>query len=127
NQWEKQDRARVRQTLLECLGEMPPRPDPRQVRVTSREDKGDYVLERFEFENGVDATVPGVLVIPKNLQGTAPAIVALHGHGSSKESTCTAATNSQFVGPLLAAKGFVVASIDGYFNGERIGKGPAGK
>src|SRR6266478_764324 len=42
DRWEKQDRARVRKTLIECLGEMPPRPDPRQVRVTSREDKGDY-------------------------------------------------------------------------------------
>jgi len=127
NRWEKQDRALVRRTLLECLGEMPPRPNPRQVRVTSREDKGDYVLERFEFENGVDTTVPGILLIPKNLKGPASTIVALHGHGSSKESVCTAATNSQYVGPVLAAKGFVVAAIDAYFNGERVGKGPAGQ
>jgi dienelactone hydrolase len=126
NRWEKQDRPQVRRTLLECLGEMPPRPDPHRVRVTSREDKPDYILERFEFENGVDATVPGILMIPRNLQGRAPAIVALHGHGSSKESLCTLATNSQYVAPWLASKGFVVAAIDAYFNGQRIGKGPAG-
>ena len=126
NRWEKQERAQVRRTLLDCLGEMPPRPDPHRVRVTSREEKPDYILERFEFENGVDATVPGILVIPKNLKGRAPAVIALHGHGSSKESVCTIATNSQFVASLLAGKGFVVAAIDGYFNGERIGKGPAG-
>src|SRR4029078_8931841 len=54
-------------------------------------------------------------------------IVALHGHGSSKESVCTDVKNSQLVGPLLAKKGYVVAAIDGYFAEGRIGKGPAGR
>src|SRR5262245_64743989 len=38
--WHKVDRAKVRATLLECLGETPARPDPRKVRVVSREDRG---------------------------------------------------------------------------------------
>src|SRR4051794_19088018 len=42
--WEEQERSQVRKTLLDCLGEMPSRPDPRRVRVTSREEKPDYVL-----------------------------------------------------------------------------------
>jgi dienelactone hydrolase len=124
--WEQVERPQVRATLLECLGEMPPRPDPQKVRITSREDQGDYILERFEFDNGVDTIVPGILLIPKNLQGPAPAILGLHGHGSSKETICTDFDESQCVGPMLARKGYVVAAIDAYFNGERIGKGPLG-
>jgi dienelactone hydrolase len=127
DRWETSDRQQVRATLLECLGEMPARPDPSHVRVTAREDKGTYTLERFEFDNGVDSSVPGILLIPKHLQGPAPAIIALHGHGSSKESVCTNIDDSQCVGPLLVNQGFVVAAIDAYFNGERIGKGPVGR
>ena len=127
NRWNDVERARTRATIVECLGKLPPRPDPRKVRVVSREDRGDYILERIEFENGVDMTVPGIVLMPKNRAQPAPAIVALHGHGSSKESVCTDVENQQFIGPSLAEKGYVVAAIDGYFNGERIGKGPAGK
>jgi dienelactone hydrolase len=125
--WEDVDRAQTCAVLIECLGDMPARPDPRAVRVVSTTDRGEYLEERFEFDNGVDTVVPGILLVPKGLAGTAPAIVLLHGHGSSKESVCTDASSSQFVGPLLARRGYVVAAIDAYFNGERIGRGPAGR
>src|SRR5262245_17416267 len=124
--WQRADRARTRQTLLRCLGEMPARPDPRKVKVLSKEEHDGYTLERFEFHNGVDVVVPGVILIPKNRKGPVPAVLALHGHGSSKESVCTDAKNGQFVGPMLAKRGYVVAAIDGAFNGGRIGNGPAG-
>jgi dienelactone hydrolase len=125
--WQEVDRAKTRETLLRCLGEMPARPDPKKVKVVSREDQGDYVLERFEFHNGVDMVVPGILLLPKNRKGPAPAILGLHGHGSSKESICTDPKSSQLIGPLLAKKGYVVAAIDACFNGGRVGEGPAGK
>jgi dienelactone hydrolase len=125
--WQEIDRAKTRATLLGCLGQMPARPDPNKVKVLSRVDQGDYVLERFEFHNGVDMVVPGILLLPKNQKGPAPAILGLHGHGSSKESICTDPTSSQLIGPLLARKGYVVAAIDASFNGDRVGKGPAGK
>jgi dienelactone hydrolase len=124
--WQDTDRARTRGTLLRCLGEMPPRPDPARVKVVSREDQGDYILERFEFHNGVDMMVPGILLLPKNRKGRAPTIIGLHGHGSSKESICTDPKSSQLIGPMLAKRGYVVAAIDAAFNGERVGKGPAG-
>lgn len=125
--WQETDRTATRQTLVRLLGDLPPRPDPKNVKVVSREDQGDYILERFEFFNGVDMTVPGFLLIPKNRPGPVPAIVGLHGHGSSKESICTDPKSSQLIGPLLAKKGYVVAAIDGYFANERVGKGPAGR
>ncbi len=124
--WRQTDRPATRDLLLRLLGEMPPRPDPARVEVISREDHDGYTLERFQFHNGVDMVVPGILLIPKGLTGRAPAIVGLHGHGSSKESLCTQQGHGQYVGPMLARKGYVVAAIDAYFNGERIGKGPDG-
>jgi dienelactone hydrolase len=124
--WQDVDRSNVRRTVLQCLGEMPPRPDPTKVRVLSKEDKGDYTLERFEFHNGADMVVPGILLIPKSSSKPAPAVIGLHGHGSSKESVATDEKGSQFIGGLLA-KGYVVAAIDAYFSGGRVGKGPAGQ
>lgn len=123
--WQESERAQTRATLLACLGEMPPRPDPKKVKVVSREDMGDYILERFEFHNGVDMLVPGVLLLPKERKGPVPAVIGLHGHGSSKESVATEPKNGQNIS-VLAKRGYVVAAIDGYFNGGRVGKGPAG-
>jgi dienelactone hydrolase len=126
-QWNEVDRPKTRETLLRLLGEMPPRPDPTKVKVLFREEREDYVVEWFEFHNGVDMVVPGILLIPRNRKGPVPAIIALHGHGSSKESVCTDMANAQLVGPALARRGYVVAAIDGYFSGGRVGKGPAGR
>lgn len=125
--WQETDRAATRATLLRCLGEMPPRPDPAKVKVVSREDLGDYTRERIEFHNGVDMVVTGILLVPKSA-GTkpAPAVVALHGHGSSAASCLTDEKSAQLVGPELVKRGYVVAAIDACFNGLRVGKGPAG-
>lgn len=124
--WKEQGREEVRSTLLDLLGELPPRPDPSRVEVVSREQHDGYTLERFRFHNGVDMVVPGILLIPDGLAKPAPAIIGLHGHGSSKESICTDEGHGQYVGPMLAREGYVVAAIDAYFNGDRIGEGPGG-
>jgi dienelactone hydrolase len=125
--WQTVDRPKTRETLRRLLGEMPRRPDPAKVVVVSKEDRDGYILERFEFDNGVDNVVPGILLIPKDRKGPAPTIIGLHGHGSSKESIGTDSKSSQLIGPALAQRGYVVAAIDAYFNGERVGKGPAGR
>src|SRR5262245_57679440 len=70
--WQETDRLQVRQTLLACLGELPPRPPADRVKVLSVEDRGAFTLERFEFHNGVDMVVPGILAIPKERRGKAP-------------------------------------------------------
>jgi dienelactone hydrolase len=125
--WQKADAPKTRAVLIRLLGAMPPRPDPARVEVVSREEHDGYTLERFRFHNGVDAIVPGILLLPKGLKRPAPAVIGLHGHGSSKESVCTDEKHGQYVGPALARRGYVVAAIDAYFNGERISKGPAGR
>jgi dienelactone hydrolase len=123
--WGK-DRLQVRQTLLKCMGELPARPDPRKVVSTFKYAHDDYTIEHFEFFNGVDQTVSGVLLIPKGVKKPMPAVILAHGHSGSKENLCINEKNSQCVGPTLAKKGYVVAAIDSYFCGGRTGKGPAG-
>ena len=82
--WQEVDRARTRATLLRCLGEMPPRPDPARSRCCPRRTAATYTLERFEFHNGVDMVVPGILAHPQETAGPAPAVIGMHGHGGSK-------------------------------------------
>ena len=122
----KRERGRVRAIVLNSLGELPPRPARLQVQTVASEDKGDYVVEKFVFDNGVDSRVPGYLAVPKKRDGRLAAILALHGHGSSKENIFGTQPSSQTVAELLARNGYVVMAIDSYFNGERRGTGPAG-
>lgn len=125
NAW-KMERVKVRQTLLKCLGDLPKRPDPKKVVSTFKEEKKDYTIERFEFFNGVDQTVGGILLIPIGIKKPAPAVILAHGHSGNKENLCINETSAQCAGPALAKKGYVVAAIDSYFCGGRVGKGPAG-
>ncbi|MCY3022422.1 MAG: dienelactone hydrolase family protein, partial [Planctomycetota bacterium] len=125
--WEQTDRAATRQTIVSLFGELPPRPDPAKVVVKSKEDKGEYILERFEFHNGADSLVPGLLMIPKGVKLPAPAIVGLHHYSSNKETVTITADDWDHIGVPLVKRGFAVAAIDGYFTGERLGGGPAGK
>ena len=130
SRWER-DRLEVRKTLLKLLGDLPPRPDPAKMRVVSSEDRGDFTLEKIEFHNGADALVPGYVMTPKTPAGAAPkrrpVIMLLHEHGGSKDSVCLDVKARDHAGTQLVAKGYIVAAIDGYFHGERIGRGPAGK
>ncbi len=127
SQWRERDQPRTRALLVELLGEMPARPDPAKVKVISREDKGDYTLERIEFFNGVDMQVPGIIAIPKQRKGRVPAIIGMHGHSGSKNEYLPNPENEFSLGWMLVKQGYVVAAIDAYFNGERVFKGPRGK
>jgi dienelactone hydrolase len=119
-------RAGVKRIVLNSLGEMPPRPSPLKVRTVSVDKKDGYRIEKFVFDNGVDSEVPGYIAIPENRKGKLPAILTMHGHGSSKENTFGYQPTSQDVAEMLARRGYVVIGIDNYFNGERKGTGPAG-
>lgn len=124
-EWQRQ-REKVRSIVIESLGDLPARPAQLRVRTISSETKEGYAVEKFAFHNGVDSDVPGYLAIPTNRQGRLPAILSMHGHGSSKENIFGTEPSSQTVAELLARNGYVVMAIDSYFNGERKGTGPAG-
>jgi len=127
--WEAK-RQEVRTQLWELLGKLPPRPKTPKVEALSREDRGDYVVEKFQFDNGAGAVVPGYLVLPKGITFKAPAILYCHWHGGEyeigKEELFQARHTPEPPGPALARRGIVVLAIDAYCFGERNGRGPGG-
>ncbi len=124
--WEDQ-RVKVRETIVDLLGEIPPRPEHLKVKTLYREKRNGYILEKFLIDNEVDSWIPGYLAIPEDAKGKAPVILGLHGHGSSKDNIFGYDSNTaQDVLALLISNGFAVMAIDSYFNGERRGLGPAG-
>ncbi len=128
-EWEKQ-RAEIRAEIWKLFGQLPPRPTVPEVKILSREDKGDYILEKFQFDNGSGAIVPGYLLLPKNGGKKSPAILYHHWHGGEygvgKEELFHARHTPFAPGPVLAQRGYVVLAIDCYCFGERNGQGPAG-
>jgi dienelactone hydrolase len=123
-------REEIRAGLWRLLGPMPPRPKVPAVQTLSREDRGDYVMEKFQFDNGAGATVPGYLLLPKTKGAKAPAVLFCHRHGGyydlGKEELFSTNHFPPAPGPALAARGYVVLAIDAYCFGERNGRGPDG-
>jgi len=83
--WETR-RQETRARLWQLLGHLPPRPAEPKVQTISRTDHGEYILEKFRFDNGAGADVPGYLFLPKQTSGKAPAILYCHWHGGEYDS-----------------------------------------
>jgi dienelactone hydrolase len=127
--WESK-RAEIRRELWSLLGKLPPRPAVPSVEIISREGRGDYVLERFRFDNGAGSVVPGYILVPKQGPAKKPAILYCHWHGGEyeigKEEIFQAKHTPEPPGPAFAKRGFVVLAIDACCFRERNGKGPGG-
>ena len=126
----KKDRQTVRNTLTQLMGNVPPRPTSPEVKILSREDKGAYTLEKFEFNNGAGAVVPGYLLIPKAGKAPFPTIYYCHWHGGNydlgKQEIFTTHHTPEVPADALIKAGYVVMATDAYCFGERSGKGPGG-
>lgn len=121
----------IRKSIREMFGNIPNSPPLPEVRVVSTENKDGYTLQKFEFFNGADATVPGIMLIPHNLKGKAPAVLYHHYHGGDyahgKDELFKKNDLVQFnAAEDLVKEGYVVLAIDAYAFGERSGKGPNG-
>jgi dienelactone hydrolase len=129
NDWNLQ-RQSVRQELWALLGQMPPRPKTPKIETVSREDRGDFIVEKFRFDNGAGAIVPGYLVLPKHVTGRIPGILYCHWHAGEydlgKEELFQAKHTPEAPGPAFAARGYAVVAIDATGFGERNGQGPDG-
>jgi dienelactone hydrolase len=127
--WEKR-RPELRAQVWELLGQLPPRPAAPPAQVLSRETREGYVLERFQFDNGAGARVPGYLLLPAGVSGKSPAVLYCHWHGGQydigKEELFRANAVPEPPGPALARRGYVVLAVDAYCFGERNGQGPGG-
>jgi dienelactone hydrolase len=124
-----QQRKEIREQLITVMGHLPARPAI-GARILSREDKGSYILEKFEFDNGAGATVPGYFLIPNDGRSKHPAIYYCHWHGGNydlgKEEIFTTHHTPEVPAEALIKHGFAVMAIDAYCFGERSGKGPGG-
>jgi len=130
NKW-KEQRKFIRSNLIKILGDLPPRPASTPVRVLSKENKGTYWLEKFEFDNGAGAIVPGYLLLPNDGKAKHPAIYYCHWHGGNydlgKEEIFQPHHTPEIPADALVKRGYAVIAIDAYCFGERSGKGPGGK
>jgi len=128
-QWQLQ-RIAIRETLVKVMGELPTRPKVTTVKTLSRENKGGYTLEKFEFNNEAGAIVPGYFLTPNNGKSKHPAIYYCHWHGGNydlgKQELFTTHHTPQVPAEVLTALGYAVIAIDAYCFGERSGKGPGG-
>jgi dienelactone hydrolase len=127
--WEK-ERQEIRQQLRALLGNFPPRPKTPQVQVLTREEHEGYLLEKFQFDNGIGALVTGYLLLPRGSTGKVPGILYCHWHGGQydvgKEEIFRTNALPVAAGPELARRGYAVLAIDACCFGERDGQGPGG-
>ncbi len=125
-------REEIRSQIWRLLGKLPPRLAVPKVEMLRREDRGDFFLEKFQFDNGAGSIVPGYVFVPKaaSTEARAPAILYCHWHGGEyaigKEEMLQAKHTPEEPGPTLARRGFVVLGVDACCFGERNGKGPGG-
>ena len=129
-QWQTQ-RTAIRKTLMRGSGRPSSTASRRTaVKILSREDKGTYILEKFEFNNEAGAIVPGYFLIPKNGKSKHPAIYYCHWHGGNydlgKNEIFTTHHTPQVPADVLTRLGYAVIAIDTYCFGERSGRGPGG-
>ena len=103
-EWKRQ-RPEVRKIVVNSLGDMPARPSKLLVRTVSVDKKDGFTIEKFVFDNGVDSEVPGYIAIPNERKGRLPAILTMHGHGSSKENMFGYQPTSQDVAEMLTKGG----------------------
>lgn len=113
-------------------------------QATSRKQKqalssGRYEVQRITFNISAWSRVPAYLLVPEG-EGPFPAVLLLHDHGAhftigkekmvrpfgvgdavqkDADDWATRCYDSSFVGDSLAARGYVVLSVDALFWGER--------
>ena len=124
------DPQETRQRLWQLLGDIPA-PTLPQVSLISRLEEPTYTLEHFSFTNGIGDTVYGYLILPRDIDRPAPAVLYHHEHGGKyalgKDAAIRIRENGYAPGLALADAGFVVMAIDAYGFGQREHQGPAGE
>ena len=104
--------ALSRARLTQLLGPLPDPVDP-DVEITPMEERDSYRVSRLVFDSEAAMSVPALLFVPDGVDEHAPgaAVLAVHGHGATKETIEYA--------PRLAELGVVVLAPDLRGFGER--------
>jgi hypothetical protein len=75
-QWRNQGRAKMQELLV-----YDPPAGPKDAQVLEKVQKEGYTRSLVRFSVTADRTTDAFLLIPDNLKGPAPAVVAIHDHG----------------------------------------------
>lgn len=122
----KQQRPDVHKTVVQSLGDFPPRPSPQKVRVVSRELRPGYTLERVAIDNGESNDISALLLIPNKRVHPAPAILWLHSSTPDKNQLITTTGGMEPLGEEMVRAGYVVLAPDACWYGDRAENLPGG-
>jgi dienelactone hydrolase len=117
----KAKRPVYRRQLLEMLGldPMPERTDLKAT-ITGRTDREGFSVEKLHFQSRAGLYVTGNLYLPKDLDGPAPAILYVCGHGGVKKGGVSYGNKVHYHhhGCWFARHGYVCLTIDSLQLGE---------
>ena len=128
-EWTRRREA-TRKTLWTLLGDLPLGPARPEITILSKQDRGEYRLEKLAIDNGAGARITSTLLVPKG-PGPFPAILYLHWHAGQyalgkEELWQDVPGGGGGRGEDLVGRGYVVLAPDAYAFGERSGQGPDG-
>lgn len=106
----------IQDSIVAWTGALPER-TPLNARVTGRLERDDYVIEKILFESRPDYYVSANLYLPKNNPVSRPALLNVIGHTDDGKAD----ERYQRLSIAQAKNGFVVLTIDGLGQGERVG------
>ncbi len=112
-----------RKKLFSLLGDLPVDYSPKTPKLVRKEQHDGYRLEYLDFDfNGMER-VPGILLVPDNIQGKAPGMLYCHAHfgtyGIGKEELLNGRSVMPAYAPVYAEKGILTLAIDSWCFGER--------
>ena len=112
--WEER-REEYRWQLLEMLGLDPlPERTPLEAQVTGTVERAAFTVENLHFQSLPGLYVTGNLYVPKGLEGPAPAILYVCGHGATRRDGVSygSKVNYHHHGVWFAENGYVCLIID---------------
>jgi dienelactone hydrolase len=107
----------IRDSMVSWTG-MFPEKTPLNARITGRLESDEYTVEKILFESRPNYLVSANLYLPKNITSPRPALLNVIGHTPAGKAD----ERYQYISISMAKKGFVVLTIDGLGQGERVVK-----
>ncbi len=123
-EWEAK-RGTYHKQLLEMLGLDPwPEKTDLKAQVTGKVEHEEFTVEKVQFQSMPGLYVTGNLYVPKNLEGPAPTVLYVCGHGKTVIDGVSYGNkvNYQHHAAWFARNGFVCLIIDTLQWGEILGK-----
>lgn len=77
-------RRRFREKLIDLLGGFDYPSRPLSPKIVERKEFKEYVREKVLYWSDRFNLIPAYVLIPKNVDGRLPAVIAMHGHGYGK-------------------------------------------